>query len=92
MELKQELEAALNILFHLHGVCAQLFICVLLSATLWTVVYQAPPSMGFFRQGYWSGLLFPPPGDLPDLGIEPTRVCLLHWQTDSLYSRILYFY
>ena len=72
MELKQELEAALNILFHLHGVCAQLFICVLLSATLWTVVYQAPPSMGFFRQGYWSGLLFPPPGYFLDPGIEPS--------------------
>ena len=83
MELKQELEAALNILFHLHGVCAQLFICVLLSATLWTVVYQAPPSMGFFRQGYWSGLLFPPPGDLPNPGIEPRSPTL---QADALTS------
>ena len=37
-----------------------------------TVDLQAPPSMGFPRQEYWSGLPFPPPGDLPDPGIEPT--------------------
>ena len=36
-----------------------------------TVVCQAPPSMGFLRQEYWSGLPFPSPGDLPDPGIEP---------------------
>ena len=41
------------------------------SATSWTVAYQAPPSMGFSRQEYWSGLPFPSPGDLPDTGIEP---------------------
>ena len=34
----------------------------------WTVAYQAPPSMEFSRQEYWSGLLFPSPGDLPDVG------------------------
>ena len=39
-------------------------------ATSWTVVSQAPPSMGFPRQEYWSGLSFPPPGDLPDPGTE----------------------
>ena len=39
-----------------------------------TVARQAPLSMGFPRQEYWSGLLFPPPGDLPDLGIEPTSL------------------
>ena len=44
---------------------------VQLFATPWTVAYQASPSMGFSRQGYWSGLLFPSPGDLPDPGIEP---------------------
>ena len=38
---------------------------------LWTVVCQAPLSMGFSRQEYWSGLQFPSPGDLPDPGIEP---------------------
>ena len=40
------------------------------SATPWTVAHQAPLSMGFSRQGYWSGLPWSPPGDLPNLGIE----------------------
>ena len=44
---------------------------VQLCATLWTVALQAPSSMGFSRQEHWSGLLCPPPGDLPDPGIEP---------------------
>ena len=41
-----------------------------LFATLWTSAYQAPLSMGFSRQEYWSGLPFPPPGDIPDPGME----------------------
>ena len=44
---------------------------VRLVATPWTVAYQAPPSVGFSRQEYWSGLPFPSPGDLPNPGIEP---------------------
>ena len=44
--------------------------CVQLFETPWTVALQAPLSMGFPRQGYWSGLPFPPP-DLPDPGTEP---------------------
>ena len=44
---------------------------VQLFATPWTVAYQASPSMGFFRQEYWSGVAFPSSGDLPDPGIEP---------------------
>ena len=56
---------------HSHlGVCAQLLSRVPLLATLWTVANQAPLFMGFFSQEYWSGLPFPPPGDLPDPGIE----------------------
>ena len=51
--------------------------------TPWTVAYQAPPSMGFSRQEYWSGLAFPSPGDLPDPGIEPGSPAL---QTDALLS------
>ena len=43
------------------------FSCV----TLWTIAYQAPLNTGFSRQEYWSGLPWPPPGDLPDRGIEP---------------------
>ena len=44
---------------------------VCLFSTLWTVACQAPPSMGFSRREYWSGLLCPLPKDLPDPGIEP---------------------
>ena len=44
---------------------------VRLFARPWTVTYQDPPSMGFSRQEYWSGLPFRFPGDLPDPGIEP---------------------
>ena len=44
---------------------------VQLFATPWTVAYQAPPTLGFSRQEYWSGLPFPSPGDLPDPGIKP---------------------
>ena len=39
--------------------------------TPWTIAHQAPLSMGFSRQEYWSGLPYPSPGDLPDPGIEP---------------------
>ena len=41
-------------------------------------------SMGFSRQEHWSGLLFPPPGDLPNPGIKPASLYLLYWQTNSL--------
>ena len=44
---------------------------VRLFATPWTIEHQAPLSMGFPRQEYWSGLPLPSPGDLPDPGIEP---------------------
>ena len=54
---------------------------VQLFATLWSVTRQVPLSMGFSRQEYWSGLLFPPPGNLPHPGIKPVS---LHWQVDSL--------
>ena len=49
---------------------------VQLFVTPWTVAYQAPPSMGFSRQEYWSGLPFPSPGDLPDTEIEPVSPAL----------------
>ena len=44
------------------------------SATPWAVAHQAPLSMGLSRQGYWSGLPFPPPGDLRDPGTEPASL------------------
>ena len=56
---------------------------VRLFATPWTIAHQAPRSMGFSRQEYWSGLPFPSPGDLPDLGIEPRSPTL---QADALTS------
>ena len=56
---------------------------VLLFATPWTVAYQAPPSMGFSRQEYWSGLPFPSPGNFPDPGIEPRSPAL---EADALTS------
>ena len=45
-----------------------------LTATLWTVAYQAPQSTGFSRQEYWSGLPCIPSGDLPNPGIEPVSL------------------
>ena len=56
---------------------------VLLFVTPWTVAHQAPPSMGFSTQEYWSGLPFPSPGDLPDPGIKPRFPTL---QADALTS------
>ena len=41
---------------------------------LWTIACQSPLSMGFSRQGYWSGLPCPSPGDLPDPGIKPVSL------------------
>ena len=57
---------------------------VRLFVTPWTIACQAPPSTGFSRQGYCSGLPFPSPGDLPDSGIEPGSPTL---QADSLPSK-----
>ena len=45
-----------------------------LFVTLWAAVHQVPPSMGFSRQGYCSGLSFPSPGNLPDPGIKLTSL------------------
>ena len=53
--------------------------------TPWTVAHQAPLSMGFSRQEYWSGLPFPPPGKFPDPGIEPRSPAL---QVDSVLPEV----
>ena len=55
------------------------------SVTLWTVALQAPLSMGFFREEYWSGFPCHPPGDLPDLGIE-----LVSLKSPALVGRFFY--
>ena len=69
------------------GQCACMlscFSCVRLFATLWAIAFQAPLSMGFSRQEYWSGLLCCPPGDLPDPGTEPGSLMSPAWQVGSL--------
>ena len=58
---------------------------VLLFLTPWAVAYQAPRSVGFFRHEYWSGLPFPFPADLPDLGVEPGSPAL---QADALLTEL----
>ena len=67
-----------------HEVGAQSLSRVRLFVTPWTVAPQAPLSTGFPRQESWSGLPRPPPGDLPNPGIEPVSQVYLHWQVGSL--------
>ena len=55
-------------------VCAQSLSCVQVFVISWTVARQAPVSMGFPRQEYWSGLPFPSPGNLPNPGMDPTSL------------------
>ena len=66
--------------------CVRVYVCVcsvpqlrLILVSPWTAAHQAPPPMGFSRQDYWSGLPFPSPGDLPNQGIKPGLLRLLHW-------------
>ena len=72
-----------NSVFGIHPSKVKSLSCVRLFVTPWTVAYQAPPSVGFSRQQYQSGLPFPSPGDLPNPGIEPGSPAL---QTDALPS------
>ena len=58
---------------------------VQLCATPWTVAHKAPLSIGFSRQDYWSGLSWPPPGEVfPTQGLDPCLLGLLYWQMGSL--------
>ena len=61
--LRNVSKVVINCMYSVSHVC--------LFATSWTVAHQALLSVGFSKQEYWSGLPFPPPGDLPDPGIEP---------------------
>ena len=66
-------------LIDVYSMCACVhshFSHVQLFAILWATTLQVPLSMGFSRQEYWRGLLCPPPGDLPNPGIEPTSPAL----------------
>ena len=81
------LSASYKIFRNLCPMCFSPFSHVQLFATLWTVSHQAPLSMGFSKQEYWSGWLCPFPGDLPnpgnlpDIGIEPMShvSCIGKW-------------
>ena len=69
---------------HISCVCVLChFSCVWPFVTLWTIARQAPLSMGFSRQEYWSGLPYPPPGYLPDPGMEPATPASPALQADS---------
>ena len=77
--------------FTISSKCVCMCSCVLscfsrvqLFAILWTVTCQVPLSMGFSRQGYWSVLPFPPPGDLPASEIKPASLMYPHWHVGSL--------
>ena len=68
--------------------CSRVCVCSVIqsSLTLCNCMDCSPPGFsvhGISKQEYWSGLLFPSPGDLPDPGIKPASLCLLHWQADS---------
>ena len=66
--------------------CVCVLSCDPLFATPWTVAHQAPLSMVFPGQGYWSGLPYPTPGALPHLGMEPKQV----FGISSISRQILY--
>ena len=75
INIKQGWGPTLYISIHMDFSCHRVLSCfsrVWLFATLWPIALQVPLSRGFSRQKYWSGLPFPPPGDLPDPGIEST--------------------
>ena len=67
---------------------AQLFSCIRFFATPWTVARQAPLSMEFPRQEYWSGLPFLTPGNLPDPGIEPEFLVSLALAGEFPYFKV----
>ena len=81
----------LTLIRSMNNTCLQVcvlspFSCVRLFATLWTLACQALLSKGFSRQEYWSGLLCPPAGDLPHLGIKPVS------QTSTCISRLVLYH
>ena len=69
------IQRSLLVIYFIYGSRVQIF------GTPWTAAHQAPLSMGFSRQEYWSGLSCPPPGDLPHPGIKTRSLAL---QADSL--------
>ena len=80
--LKNQLTTKMND-FILANWCSQSLSCVQLFAITWTVACQAPLSMKFSRQEYWSGLPYPSSGDILGLGFYLHLLHLLDWQVDS---------
>ena len=78
-----ELKSKKHLLVVIMCVC-QVILVTYDSATLWTIAHQAPMSMGFSRQDYWSRLPSPLPGNLPDPGIEPASPVFPALQVYSL--------
>ena len=74
-----------------HLVKVKLLSCVRLFATLWTVAHQAPLSMGFSRQEYWSELPCPPPWDLPNPGIKLVSLTSTALALEFSSSRVAHF-
>ena len=77
--------------YWLYSLCCTIYVWMLshfsrvqLFVTLWTAAHQASLSMEFSRQEYWRGLPCPPPGDLPDLGMEPVSPATIALQMHSL--------
>ena len=88
MEIPDYITYSKNLLFYIYYmyfVKVKLLSRVRLFVIPWTVAYQAPLSMGFSRQEYWSGFPFPSPGDLPNPGIEPRSPVL---QSHSLLTEL----
>ena len=79
-----ERTVAENLDKYLHACVLSHFSYLQLFGTLWTIARQAPLSMGFFRQEYWSELSCPLPGDLPDPGVKPLSPMAPALQADSL--------
>ena len=77
-----EVEMPLNLAYK-DSTCMYMLSHVQLLATAWTVAHEAPLSMEFSRQEYWSGLPFPTPEDLSDPRMNLRLLCLLRWQVDS---------
>ena len=73
---------------NMHACMLSHFSSVQLYVTLWTVAHQAPLSMEFPRQEYWGGMPYPPPGDLPNPGIEPASPTSPALQAGSLHTAI----
>ena len=69
-------------------ICYAMLSHIQLFATEWTVSHQAPLSMGCSRQEYWSGLSFPSPEDLPDVGMESASPALARGFFTSVYYMI----